>query len=306
MVGQRESSTRRAFLRTAAGGAVVVAAGCTTGQPAPAPAPAPSAPPAPAPALPTGATSVMQGPRYAGSRWFVHVSDRATGAALYELNADQLVLPASTTKLWSTSAALDTFGPDFRFETPVYRRGEVAGDELRGDLILVASGDLTMGGRDLPNGTIAFTGLDHAEANALPGATLTDTDPLAGLDDLARQVAGAGIRRVTGDVLVDARMFDQTPKDDYLLSPIMVNDNLVDLTVTPTAVGAPATVTSRPATAAFQVRATVTTVAAGEPATITVTTPEAGVIAIDGQAPRATRCCAPRRSPTLRRSPARC
>ena len=285
MVGQRESSTRRAFLRTAAGGAVVVAAGCTTGQPAPAPTPAPSAPPAPAPTLPAAATGVMQGPRYAGSRWFVHVSDRATGAALYELNADQLVLPASTTKLWSTSAALDTFGPDFRFETPVYRRGEVAGDELRGDLILVASGDLTMGGRDLPNGTIAFTGLDHAEANALPGATLTDTDPLAGLDDLARQVAGAGIRRVTGDVLVDARMFDQTPKDDYILSPIMVNDNLVDLTVTPAAVGAQATVTSRPATAAFQVRATVTTVAAGGPATITVTTPEAGVIAIDGQAP---------------------
>ena len=134
----------------------------------------------------------MQGPRYAGSRWYVHVSDRATGAALYELNADQLVLPASTTKLWSTSAALDTFGTDFRFETPVYRRGEVQGDELRGDLVLVATGDLTMGGRDLPNGTIAFTGLDHAEANALPGATLTDTDPLAGLDDLARRSRARG------------------------------------------------------------------------------------------------------------------
>jgi D-alanyl-D-alanine carboxypeptidase/D-alanyl-D-alanine-endopeptidase (penicillin-binding protein 4) len=224
MAGQHESSTRRAFLRTAAGGAVVVAAGCTTGQPAPAP---PSgAPPTPAPTLPAAATDVMQGPRYAGSRWYVHVSDRATGAALYELNADQLVLPASTTKLWSTSAALDTFGPDFRFETPVYRRGGVAGDELRGDLILVAVGDLTMGGRDRPDGTIAFTGLDHAEANALPGAQLTDTDPLAGLDDLARQVAAAGIRRVSGDVLVDARMFDQTPKDDYILSPIMINDNL--------------------------------------------------------------------------------
>jgi D-alanyl-D-alanine carboxypeptidase/D-alanyl-D-alanine-endopeptidase (penicillin-binding protein 4) len=286
MVGHRERSTRRAFLRAAAaGGAVAVAAGCTTGQPAPAPTPAPGAPPTSAPTLPAAATDVMQGPRYAGSRWYVHVSDRATGDALYELNADQLVLPASTTKLWSTSAALDTFGPDFRFETPVYRRGEVAGDQLRGDLILVAVGDLTMGGRDRPDGTIAFTALDHAESNALPGAVLTDTDPLAGLDDLARQVAAAGIRRVSGDVLVDARMFDQTPKDDYILSPIMINDNLVDLTVTPGAVGAAATVTSRPATAAFQVRANVTTVAADQPATLTVTTPEAGVIAIDGQAP---------------------
>ena len=288
MAGRRESSTRRAFLRTAAGGMAVVAAGCTTGQPAPAPPLPPSAPPAPGSALPPAATSVMQGPRYAGSRWFVHVSDRATGAALYELNADQLVLPASTTKLWSTSAALDTFGPDFRFETPVYRRGDVDGEELRGDLVLVAVGDLTMGGRDLPNGTIAFTGLDHAEANALPGAQLTDTDPLAGLDDLARQLAGTGIRRVSGDVLIDARMFDQTPKDDYILSPIMINDNLIDLTITPAAVGAPAAVTSRPATAAFQVRATVTTVAADQPAALTVTSPEAGVIAVDGRAPAGT------------------
>ena len=125
MVGQREISTRRTFRDAAAGGMAVVAAGCTTGQPVPAPAPsaAPSATPAPGPALPAAATSVMQGPRYAGSRWFVHVSDRGHGRALYELNADQLVLPASTTKLWSTAAALDTFGPDFRFETPVYRRG---------------------------------------------------------------------------------------------------------------------------------------------------------------------------------------
>jgi serine-type D-Ala-D-Ala carboxypeptidase/endopeptidase (penicillin-binding protein 4) len=229
---------------------------------------------------------VMQGPRYAGSRWFVHVSDRATGAPLYELNADQLVLPASTTKLWSTGAALDTFGPDFRFETPVYRRGPVQGGELQGDLILVARGDLTMGGRDLPDGTIAFTSLDHAEANSLPGATLTPTDPLAGLDDLARQVAAAGIQRVSGDVLIDARMFDQTPKDDYILSPIMVNDNLVDLTIMPGAApGNPATVTPRPVTAAYQVRATVSTVAAGEPGAITVTTPEPGVIAVDGKAP---------------------
>jgi serine-type D-Ala-D-Ala carboxypeptidase/endopeptidase (penicillin-binding protein 4) len=276
MHSHRPTTSRRVFL-TAAG--AVAAAGCTAAAP-------PAAPP---PDMPPDATAVMQQPRYAISRWFVHVADRATGDVLHELNGGDLVLPASTTKLWSTSAALDTFGPDFRFETPVYRRGAVTGGVLGGDLVLVARGDLTMGGRDTADGTIAFTSLDHAEANELPGATLAPQDPVAGLDDLARQVAAAGIRRVTGDVLVDARMFDQTPKDTYVLSPIMINDNLVDLTITPGAVGAAAAVTARPVTAAYTVRSTVTTAAAGQAAAVTVTTPEPGVIQLAGQVPAGPR-----------------
>lgn len=264
-------TSRRAFLAVAAGGMAAVA-GCS-------PAPVPAA--APAADLPTDALAVMNGPRYAISRWYVHVADRATGEVLFDRNGGDLVLPASTTKLWTTAAALDTFGPDFRFETPVYRRGTVTGGELAGDLVLVASGDPTMGGRDTPQGTIAFTPLDHAEANALPGATLTPQDPLAGLDDLARQVAASGVRRVTGDVVVDARLFDQTVKDDYVLSPIMVNDNLVDLTVTPGAAGV--TVAARPQTAAYQVRSTVTT-GDGDPA-LTVRLVEPGVLEVAGTVP---------------------
>src|SRR3954454_6143082 len=139
MSGAQESWTRRAFLVTSATVTGAVAVAACTAQPPAAPAPtlppaAPAPPGAPPAPLPDAALTVMQGPRYALSRWYVHVSDRATGAPLQELNADQLVLPASTTKLWSTAAALDTFGPDFRFETPVYRRGSVEGDELSGDL----------------------------------------------------------------------------------------------------------------------------------------------------------------------------
>ncbi|MFC4948303.1 D-alanyl-D-alanine carboxypeptidase/D-alanyl-D-alanine-endopeptidase [Pseudonocardia sp. GCM10023141] len=273
-------ANRRAFLTTAAGGALALTA-CGTSQAAAATPP----PTTPLPPLPPAALEIMGRPRYAISRWFVHVADRATGEVLAGLNAADLVLAASTTKLWSTGTALDAFGPDFRFLTPVHRRGPVADGTLHGDLVLVASGDLTMGGRDTAAGTIAFTGLDHAEANSLPGATLTVENPLAGLDDLAAQVAASGIKAVDGDVLIDARLFDQTPKDDYVLSPIMINDNLIDLTVTPGAAGAAATVTSRPVTAAYTIRATVATVAAGQPPTLTVTTPEPGVVAISGEVP---------------------
>ncbi|ODU23895.1 MAG: D-alanyl-D-alanine carboxypeptidase/D-alanyl-D-alanine-endopeptidase [Pseudonocardia sp. SCN 73-27] len=233
----------------------------TTGTPAP---------------LPPAGDAVTKGPKYAISRWLAHTSDLKTGEELFALNAGDLTLAASTTKLWSTAAALDTFGPDFRFETPVYRHGA--------DLVLVAVGDLTMGGRDTPQGTIDFRPLDHAEANDIPGASLTPEDPLAGLDDLAKQVKAAGISQVTGDVVIDARMFDQATKDTYVLSPIMINDNLVDLTITPGAAGAAATLVSRPVTAAFTINSTVTTSAADQPAAVTVTE-DGTTITVSGTVP---------------------
>ena len=236
--------------------------------------------------LPPRVRAIMGTPRYRSARWGLHVADRTTGEVLYDLNGDDLILPASTTKLWSTAAALDAYGPDFRFETPIYKRGVVdAAGSLDGDLILVASGDLTMGGRDTADGRIAFTSIDHAEANLIPGATLTPEDPLAGLNELARQVAAAGIRRVRGTVLIDARLFEQKAKDDYILTPIMINDNLIDVTVSPGGVGQPATVDWRPQTAAYQVQSQVRTVAAGERPDVTAASPQSGMIVVQGTVP---------------------
>ena len=71
--------------------------------------------------------------------------DLETGEVILERSSEKLFAPASTTKLFSTAAALDALGADYRFQTPIHRRGNVndAG-ELDGDLILVASGDLTL------------------------------------------------------------------------------------------------------------------------------------------------------------------
>src|SRR5439155_6572251 len=115
-----------------------------------------------------------------------------------EYNPVKLFTPASTTKLYSCAAALIALGPDYRFATPVYRRGEVKEGRLRGDLILVASGDLTLGGRTNRDGHMAFKDHDHIYANGSSKAELTDTDPLAGLKELARQIKAAGIREITG------------------------------------------------------------------------------------------------------------
>ncbi len=86
----------------------------------------------------------------------------------------------------------------------LYRRGAIADGTLSGDLILVASGDLTFGGRTLSDGSMAFADTDHtyAEPSSITAA-VTTTDPLAALTELARQIMGAGIERVAGEVLVD-------------------------------------------------------------------------------------------------------
>jgi D-alanyl-D-alanine carboxypeptidase/D-alanyl-D-alanine-endopeptidase (penicillin-binding protein 4) len=231
--------------------------------------------------------AILADPRYAPSRLGLHVADRATGEALLDIRGDEWFLAASTTKVFSGAAALDALGADFRFETPIYRTGPVdAGGVLAGDLVLVASGDMTMGGRDTPEGEIAFTAFDHINAPAFPTfVQLTPQDPLAGLDDLAGQVAAAGIRQVNGDVIVDDRLFATMPKDEYVLTPIWINDNLIDLALTPGAAGEPATLEWRPTSIAYRVEADVLTVAAGEALDVTVASPAPGWITVAGQVP---------------------
>ena len=231
--------------------------------------------------------AILADPRYAPSRLGLHVADRATTAPIFDIRGDEWFLVASTTKVFSGAAALDALGADFRFETPIYRTGPISADGiLDDDLILVASGDPTMGGRDTPEGEIAYTAFDHIYAPAFPTfVQLTPQDPLAGLDDLAAQVASAGVRQVNGEVIIDDRLFPTTPKDEYVLTPIWINDNLIDLSLTPGAEGEPATLEWRPMSVAYRVEADVQTVAAGEPLDVTVTSPAPGWITVAGQVP---------------------
>jgi len=212
---------------------------------------------------------VIHGHDYKHARWGILVVDAKTGQPVYSHNPDMLFAPASVTKLYTCATALLVLGADHRRETPIYRRGEVSGGRLQGDLILVGQGDLTLGGRAQADGKLAFRDHDHTYAGWLSTHTeLTDTDPLAGLKSLARQVKASGIRQVEGEVLVDTRLFDHgrgTGSGPTTVTPIVVNDNLLDLLITPgDKVGAPAGVKVRPQTEAYQVEAQVETAAAGD------------------------------------------
>jgi D-alanyl-D-alanine carboxypeptidase/D-alanyl-D-alanine-endopeptidase (penicillin-binding protein 4) len=77
------------------------------------------------PVIPAEIRAIMAEPKYRDARWGLYVADRASGEVLYDLRGGERFIAASTTKLWPGGAALDVYGPDFRFETPVYRRGKI-------------------------------------------------------------------------------------------------------------------------------------------------------------------------------------
>ncbi|MGH8531285.1 MAG: D-alanyl-D-alanine carboxypeptidase [Gammaproteobacteria bacterium] len=227
-------------------------------------------------------------PRYRHSTWGLSVIDRASGEVLLEQLSDKLFVPGSIVKMFSTAAVLDSYGTDYRFRTPVYHTGALNRGVLEGDLVLVASGDLSLGLRERPDGTLAFNSapeFDHTYANTgLAGPALVRGDPFAGLDQLARQVRDAGIGEIRGNVVIDDRLF--TPFSgwpDGLISPIWVNENRIDITITPADPGKPAAVERRPKTAAYTVESAVETVAHGRETTLKVDAPKPGVFRVHGQ-----------------------
>jgi serine-type D-Ala-D-Ala carboxypeptidase/endopeptidase (penicillin-binding protein 4) len=228
---------------------------------------------------------------YKYGEWGYLEVDPSDGTTVHVLGPpDRLYIPGSSTKLFSVSATLDDLGFDHRFETPVYAQGEVKNATLSGNLVLVASGDLTMGGRTTKDGSVDYTDVDHTYANDVPGATLTPENPLAGLDEIAEQVYKSGITQVDGDVIIDDRLFDLAPSGepnpnlDPWPNPITINDNLIDVEITPGQVGeAPESVTWRPHVAPYQIDVQAKTVAAGEPNTVSVSPPASdGRIVVSG------------------------
>lgn len=231
--------------------------------------------------------AIIDAPEYQHSHWGILVKNLDSGTILFEHNAHKLFMPASVTKLFSTAAALDAYGPAHTFETPVYALGDIEDGKLRGDLLLVAQGDLTLGSRTT-NNQIRFKDVDHTYANFSPNAEMLKMNPLAGLNSLARQVAAANIREITGDILIDDRLFEGTESSGSgpaWVTPIMLNDNLVDIEVTPRSEGKLARINWRPRIRKYQVDAQVMTIAADKEPKITLRTEGEGKIVVRGTIP---------------------
>lgn len=212
-------------------------------------------------ALPSEMQKIMHQSKYEHALWGLYVKDLQTGEILYDLNSDVMFSPASTSKLFSTAALLDAYGDDYRFKTPVYATGPIKNGQLQGDLILVAQGDLTMGGRQSDANTLAFTKMDHIIANDVPGVILTQENPLQAFNALAKQIADKGIKEITGSIVIDDSLFEVTEKRGMVISPIMVNENLIDLIINPSEIGQTAQLSFRPRVFGYNAKNEVKTVA---------------------------------------------
>ncbi|MDP3952085.1 D-alanyl-D-alanine carboxypeptidase/D-alanyl-D-alanine-endopeptidase [Microbacterium sp.] len=246
-------AARRAIVSAAALGLVLSATTACTAEPSD---------PYAVDGLPEAALKVMNKELYSHGNWYIAVADLETGEVLIDLNAHRMAEPGSFVKTYSAGAAWLEWGPDHTITTPVKRSGEVTAGTLDGDLVLVGMGDLTMGGRTKDDGTVAFTNLDHNDANFLAGSTLTPQDPLTGLNELAAQVKASGIDVVSGDVVIDDRLFEGE-LDEQPVTPIIINQNILDVILTPGAPGEPATVGLSPAVSPWTITSTVETVEAG-------------------------------------------
>jgi len=194
--------------------------------------------------------------------WGLLVIDAESGATLYEKNASDYFLPASNMKLLTTTLALDTLGPEYKFRTTVETNGTLApGGKLSGDLILVGRGDPNLSNRKFPYET-------KEEFDGPP------EKPLA---ELADSIAARGVKEITGDVIGDDSYF---PRERYpdgweigdmvweygaAISAIVVDDNTVTLTLTPAEkAGGAATSVVEPPTREFVVKNEVATIGAKE------------------------------------------
>src|SRR5579859_6473954 len=205
---------------------------------------------------------VLDRPEFARANFGIEFFDLANGKVVYAHDANKLFVPASTTKLLSEGTLLAKLGADYRFHTKIYRTGTLdKKGRLKGDLILVASGDPNLSNRIRPDGTLAFVDEDHSyDGPAVPG------DPLAVIKQLAKDVAAKGLRKIEGRVLIDTRLFPDGPREggtNVVMSSIIVNDNVIDLVATPAAKpGDPATLVTSPQTSYAKFIARITTGAA--------------------------------------------
>ena len=89
----------------------------------------------------------------AKGHWGALVTDAETGDILYALNSAQYFTPASNTKLFTTTLALASLGPDYRVRTTLETVGALdQAGELHGDLVLVGRGDANLSNRVFPFG----------------------------------------------------------------------------------------------------------------------------------------------------------
>jgi D-alanyl-D-alanine carboxypeptidase/D-alanyl-D-alanine-endopeptidase (penicillin-binding protein 4) len=151
----------------------------------------------------------------------IQVVDDETGEVVFARSAEAPQTIASITKLITTASALHYLGPDYKFRTTFWRRGEIKQGSLMGSLLVVGGGDPNISGR------------------------FYDDNINAVFDRWAEGLSQAGITRVVGDVVLNASFFDGQGRHSEWpagqearwyqapISALSYNDNVVVVSIRP-------------------------------------------------------------------------
>jgi D-alanyl-D-alanine carboxypeptidase/D-alanyl-D-alanine-endopeptidase (penicillin-binding protein 4) len=132
-------------------------------------------------ALPEAVTSALKHEHIPLSSVAVVVQEVNADAPLISLNADRPMNPASTMKLLTTFAALETLGPAYRWKTEAYLNGKLEDGVLQGDLVFKGYGD--------PKLTVEQFWM------------------------WLRELRQRGLREIRGDVILDHSFFEKVSQD---------------------------------------------------------------------------------------------
>ena len=142
--------------------------------------------------LETNLAAATRMPGVQRASWAVVVQSLARGDRLFDLNPQTLLVPASVVKLVSVATAVDAVGWDYRFTTTVRASGPIENGALRGDLLVIGSGDPAIGGRGGDDLSVWIDALRAAGIDRIDGRVIgvddTFEDPRPGFawswDDL--------------------------------------------------------------------------------------------------------------------------
>jgi D-alanyl-D-alanine carboxypeptidase/D-alanyl-D-alanine-endopeptidase (penicillin-binding protein 4) len=195
------------------------------------------------------------------------------GKEVFSFHGNELFELASNTKLFTTAAALLELGADYEFRTALVANGPIQDGVLQGDLVVVGGGDPSFSGRVYPS-------------------------PMTVPREFVQAIQTAGIRQITGDLVMDDRLFDRVcrapgwPKADWLwwysapISALSFNDNCVEVKVTGgPAPDDPATISTIPSFPAMRFVNHCSTAAKDRPAEATFERGEEGAIVVSGRLP---------------------
>ena len=116
------------------------------------------------------------------------VMDAKTSEPISEYNSHLALIPASTQKIITTSAALHLLGANYRYETKIYYTGTFIKETgiLNGDLIIVGSGDPTLQSENFSKDNLLVT------------------------DKWAKALKEKGLKEIKGKIIGDASCFDRS------------------------------------------------------------------------------------------------